>query len=374
MWKFSTYETNQPINWAELEAHFSWFREMQNVPQDPIWHAEGDVHTHTKMVVKALTQLPEYQALDEQDQHILFAAALMHDIEKRSTTTTEIIDQKSRIVSPRHAKKGESTTRTILYQEIPTPFTIREQITKLVRLHGLPLWAITKTDPAKEVIRASLVVNTQHLAILAKADILGRTCQDQDDILLKIELFKELCKENKCWGHPRAFPTDLARFQYFQKKDGSPDYVPFDDLKFEVIMMSALPGSGKDTYIQKHLDLPVLSLDDIRRKRNISPKDKKGNGQVIQIAKETAKKFMRKQESFIFNATNLTKDMRNKWIALFNDYHAKITIIYIEVPYQQLIAQNHNRDHKVPEKAVEKMIRKLEIPTLDEAHSVHFFA
>ena len=60
---------------------------MAAVPQDPEWHGEGDVLTHTKMVADALFRLPEYQALDAQAQHILFASALLHDVEKRSTTT-----------------------------------------------------------------------------------------------------------------------------------------------------------------------------------------------------------------------------------------------------------------------------------------------
>ena len=34
-----------------------------------------------KMVCEALSQLPEFQALDEQEQHILFAAAILHDVE-----------------------------------------------------------------------------------------------------------------------------------------------------------------------------------------------------------------------------------------------------------------------------------------------------
>ena len=57
------------------------------------------------MVCEALLQLPEFQALGEQEQHILFAAAMLHDVEKRSTTKRESQGGKERIVSPNHAKK-----------------------------------------------------------------------------------------------------------------------------------------------------------------------------------------------------------------------------------------------------------------------------
>lgn len=106
IWKFPKYEINQPIDWDEIELSYDWFRDMKGVPQDEEWHAEGDVFIHTKMVVEALLALDEFKALDEQNKHILFTSALLHDVEKRSTTTTEEIDGRTRVVSPRHAKKG----------------------------------------------------------------------------------------------------------------------------------------------------------------------------------------------------------------------------------------------------------------------------
>lgn len=372
IWKFPTYHPDQAIDWDEIELRFDWFRDMKGVPQDPIWHAEGDVYTHTKMVVEALIALPEFEELDEQSKHILFASAMLHDVEKRSTTTSEEIEGKKRIISPRHAKKGEFTARSLLYIDIPAPFDVREHIAKLVRLHGLPLWALQKKDPNKEVIKASLSVNTKLLSMLAKADILGRKCEDADEILLRIELFNELCKDNKCFGTKRHFSSNYGRFLYFNKPDSFPDYLPFDDLKFDVIVMCALAGSGKDNYIKHKLSLPVLSLDDIRREHKIDPTDKKKNGQVIQLAKEQAKIFMRAKKSFVFNATNITAEMRGKWISLFVDYGARVKIIYLEVPYKTLLKQNNNRDYKVPESVIHRMISKLEIPAPNEAHELEY--
>jgi putative nucleotidyltransferase with HDIG domain len=372
IWKFPKYEIGRELDWEDLSNSYSWIAEMKGVPQDPIWHAEGNVYTHTKMVVSELIKLSEFEELSEQDKHILVTAALFHDIEKRSTTAEEEIDGTIRIVSPRHAKKGEFTAREILYTEMNAPFEVREQICKLVRLHGLPLWAISMDNPNKEVIYASTVVNTSHLAMLAKADILGRICADADDILLKIELFKELCKDNECYGKERSFKSNYGRFFYFNKEQSSPDYLPFDDLICTVTVMCALPGSGKDTYIGRNLNLPELSLDDIRRENKISPTDKKKNGQVIQLAKEKAKEFLRAKKSFVFNATNITSDRRGRWISLFIDYNARVKIVYIEVPYKTLKKQNSNRDNKVPEAVIDRMIWKLEIPTVKEAHDLEF--
>jgi len=372
MWKFPKYQIDKELDWDDLASSYRWIEDMKGVHQDPIWHAEGDVYVHTKMVTEELVKLPYFDSLSEQDKHILLSSALFHDIEKRSTTTEEEIDGQVRIVSPRHAKKGEYTTRQILYTDIDCPFQIREQICKLVRLHGLPLWAISKDNPEKEVIYSSTVVNNKMLSILATADVLGRTCQDQDEILLKIELFEELCKDNECYTNPKEFQSNYGRFLYFNKAESYADYLPFDDLICTITMMCALPGSGKDTYIRKNLDQPILSLDDIRREHKISPKDKKGNGQVVQLAKEKAKEYLRSKTSFVFNATNITRDMRSRWIGLFTDYNARVKIIYIEVPYKILLKQNSGREHKVPENVIQKLIGKLEMPDYKEAHEVEY--
>ncbi len=78
---------------------------------------------------------------------------------------------------------------------------------------------------------------------------------------------------------------------------------------------------------------PMTSLDQIRRDLRVSP-DKKQH-QVIAAAKETAKEYLRKGVSFIWNATNVTRAMRKQLIDLFVAYNAKTKIIYLEPEYQR---------------------------------------
>ncbi|NOQ74427.1 MAG: AAA family ATPase [Crocinitomix sp.] len=358
MWKISnTYNFNELIN------EFDWLSDMKGVPQDPIYHAEGDVYIHTQMVVEALQEMQEFKDLPENEQHLILAAALMHDIEKRSTTIIE----NGRISSPSHAKKGEKTVRTFFYKQGNTPFNIREYIAKLVRLHGLPIWAIEKPNFEKVLLQASLVVNTYHLYILAKADILGRKCNDHREMLDRIEFFATLCQELECWKQPFPFKSKESKFTYFIQDSGSRLYEPFTGNNFEVILMSALPGSGKDTYINKNLGhLPIISLDEIRRAHKIKPTDKSGNGKVIQMAKEKARELLRSKTPFVWNATNITKQLRTQLIALFADYGAQVKIIYVETSYKELLKRNKTRKHPLPLSVLEKMISKLEPPTADE--------
>lgn len=354
-------------DWESL-LQFSWVADMRGVRQSPVHHAEGDVETHTRMVLAALENLPEFTALDEQEREIVWAAALLHDVEKRSTTQT---DEHGNITSPGHAKKGAMTARSILYREIETPFAIREQIVGLVRHHGLPLWVLEKPDPVKALLKASFEVNTAHVAMLAKADVLGRICSDQAELLYKIDLFCELCIDHDCWGKPKAFPSDLARFRYFRSEEQTPDFEPFDDTRTEVVVLSGIAGSGKDFYRKKHFpDRAVISLDDLRRKYRISHRDAQGNGRIIQECREQARDYLRRQVPFVWNATNITAQMRDQLIDLFTIYNARVRIVYLEVPYKKLLAQNRNRDFPIPENAIEKMVGKLEVPKPWEAHAV----
>jgi predicted kinase len=364
-WKLSTNK-----EWGHLERAFDWVADMRDVPQDPVHHAEGNVAIHTQEVIRALTSLEGYGQLPVQKQEVLWAAALLHDVEKRSTT---VHGADGRISSHGHARKGEFTVRRIMLEQVPTPFAVREEVAALVRYHGLPLWAMDKRDPKKAVIEASLRVDMRMLSLLARADALGRICADQQELLDRIAFFEALCEEQQCWAGPRGFSSGLARFTYFQKDDAYPDYEPFDDLRSTVVMVAGLPGMGKDTYLRKHHpDLPVVSLDAIRREYNLAPDDKAATGWVVQTARELARTYLRKGESFAWNATNITRQMRAQWIDLFTTYQARVKLVYVEVPYNDWLQQNDARDYPVAKVILSRLLDRLEVPGVEEAHEVIF--
>lgn len=373
-WKSPFFDSEKnTYDWESLKTKHSWVADMSGVIQDPVHHAEGDVETHVKMVLDVLLMLPEFQSLPELHKDIIFTSALLHDVEKRSTTEVETIDGREQVTARNHARKGEKTARLVLYKDYPTPFWIRESICKLVRFHGAPLWAIEKENPNKTVIETSLYVNTEWLYILAKADALGRVCPDKDSLLERLELFKMLCEDNNCWGQPKNFPNNLSRYYYLTREEASPDYEPFDDLGSTVYVLSGVPGAGKDTYIKNYLKgIPVVSLDDIRRDESIDKKIRSVTGSVVQIAKDKAKVLLRKKESFVWNATNITKDMRSRMNSLFHEYNARVHIIYVESEYGKLLKQNAGREYKVPEHIVEELVSKIEMPDYSEAQEVNF--
>ncbi len=161
-------------DWNSLCRDYDWVADMHGVPQSPVHHAEGDVAVHTQMVLKALEHLPEYQSLPDDARQIIWMAALLHDVEKRSTTFTEADGS---IVAPGHAKKGAMTARHILYTQFDLPFEEREQIVNLVRFHGLPLWLMAQTGATKSLAGGEFACKHRVAELLAQADMLGRICK-----------------------------------------------------------------------------------------------------------------------------------------------------------------------------------------------------
>ena len=84
------------------------------------------------------------------------------------------------------------------------------------------------------------------------------------------------------------------------------------------------------------------------------------------------KKYLRLNQSFIFNATNTHQINRQKLISLFTDYNAKVHIIFLETTWKENILRNNNRVKSVNVKIIEKMLSSLDIPENYESHIVEW--
>lgn len=116
--------------------------------------------------------------------------------------------------------------------------------------------------------------------------------------------------------------------------------------------------------------MPVVSLDDIRRSHKLSPEG--SQGYVASLGKEEAKPYLRKHQPFVWNATNLTVDIRRQLIDLFESYGAAVRVVYLETNLETQSRRNAGREDKVPEKALDAFLRKLSVPEVHEARCIQW--
>ena len=365
------------MNWRELEQASlddivvwangqSWCRAMSDCAQDAEWHSEGDVWTHTKMVCQQLPQLEEWPSLTPHERILLTFTALFHDAAK--PLTSQVDPDTGRITSPKHAVRGEHLVRGVL-RELDCDLATREEIARLVRYHGRPAFLLERSEPTHEVIRLSWLVSNRLLYLFALADTRGRDTDSMTRPEENLHYWKLMAEETGCYDRPYPFANDHARFQFFRQAEPNLHYVPHEDFACTVTMLSGLPGSGKDTWLSRHHgDLPVVSLDDIRGELDVNPTD--NQGEVIQMARERCRMYLRAGTHFAFNATNLLKQTRQRWIDLFADYNARVELVYVEPPFRCLLRQNKHRDKSVPEEIVRKLAGKCEPPTWAEGHGL----
>lgn len=345
---------------------------LATTPQDPIYHAEGDVWTHTCMVVEALLGQAAYAGAGADDRFVLFMAALLHDISKPSCT---VIDEETgRIGQPGHSRRGAIDARLLLWRA-GVPFELRERICRLIRHHQLPFFALTGNrsgeSPERLLHRLSWELPVWMLCAVAEADMEGRDYQSKADVLAEISLFRDLAEEEGCLYAPRAFADDHTRVSYFRGARVAPDFPLFAEPGSEVIVMCGMPASGKNTYVAKHFpELPVVSFDDAREELGL--RHGQNDGAAAHRATDKAKELLRQHKPFVWNATHLSAQMRTKTLDLLYAYKAKVRIIYLERPEAEIYRRNSKRDTSLKNGALGQMLFKWEVPLPVEAHSVEY--
>jgi len=355
------------IDWPAIEAALPALAAQRDCPQDPRFRAEGDVWTHTRLACEALTALPAFRRLAATDQAIVFAAVLLHDLGKPATTRREPDGQ---IASPFHGPRGAVQARALLWR-MDVPFSVREQTCALVRFHQAPFHWLDAADSRRRVIEISQTARCNWLSLVAEADVRGRNCADRDELLLRVALFAEYCRELDCYAWPYPFASEHSRFEYFRTDGREPGYAAYDATRCEVVLLSGLPGAGKDRWLRRQCaHLPVVSLDGIRDELGIDPSQPQGR--VASMARERARALLRAGEAFVYNGTHLSRPLRRKVIDLFAAYNARVRIVYVEVSPARLSAQNCNRAVPVPERVIERLLARWDVPDLTEAHRVDY--
>lgn len=373
--------TNEGIDWPGLEDFFATcgFTDMASTPQNPVFHAEGDVLTHTKLVCRELQEIDAFQSLPGRQRTEVFLAALLHDIGKVRTTRWE----DGAWVSPHHASTGSRIVREMLWRDFglcgtPEAMAFRETVCALVRYHMLPVHLLNQEEPERKARQVAALgelmpdFSWELLCLLAAADVKGRMADDIEAGLEQVHLARLLAEESGCLNAPYPFYGSYTKRAYLSGRKIQPDQPLYDDTWGEVLLLSGLPGTGKDTWIRQNApELPMISLDDIRQELGASASGEQAK--VIHTAQERARMLLRSKQSFVWNATNITPEIRAEQVGLFERYGARVRVIYLETPWETELARNEGRREKVPRSAIENLLAKTVPPMPDEAQTVEWY-
>jgi tRNA nucleotidyltransferase (CCA-adding enzyme) len=161
--------------WGLLPALAPELLPLAETPQDPGWHPEGDVWTHTLQVVDAAADLRDELGDDRPRQLALMLGALCHDLGKPSTTRLE----NGRIRSLGHEEAGLPPTRALLGRwgvHSLLGYDVRGQVLGLVAHHLKPGQLYDERERVGDgaIRRLARKCEPDLLYRVAKADCLGR--------------------------------------------------------------------------------------------------------------------------------------------------------------------------------------------------------
>ena len=399
----ATPDINECITY--LSKIFPLLTCFKDTIQDKVWHAEGDVHIHTDMVLTELYKLLESKEWKKYNQpnfrRILILAALLHDYGKPSTTFT--CKETGRIKASKHEEVGRNLLVLPLL-ELDLPQHEYLQILNLVGLHQRPKLLVIKDEPMYKYLALNENFFIDLMYILELADLRGRTCIDKEESIMYLEEWykkaKEYCKDqtdqlvninsmintamHKVGRDDLATGLDsysfyVGMYQYHNNiiptlYDAMEKYKGYINPHFNVVLTCGLSATGKSTYIKQHYpDYHIISMDVIREELcNGNRSDQSKNKEVAVIAKERFKECLRKKQNVVWDATNLRKEYREQLITLSHNYNALTHLIVFLDKEKNIKKKDKERKWSVSDSIIDKQIKSWQFPFFNETHIVKY--
>lgn len=353
------------------------FKDMKNCEQSKIWHAEGNVDVHTKMVCQSMYSLllnrENIEPSDNDYYIMMMSAAICHDLGKPSTTKFD--KEKGDFSTKCHGQVGANITRKLFYDE---DFELREKVCYMVRWHMTLHHIFDKEEKAtRKMIQLSHGrVSVKDMLILNICDSLGSKNKFENEAFLtdKENRIKSLAIGLNCYETPYKFNNEYDKIRFFHFKDKLfPEgySLPSDYGQFTMYVMIGIPGSGKSYYIENNLkDVVQVSRDLIRSEMGIPGEKpqgtKKQEKQVTELFIERMLECCKNKQDFVIDNTNVRKMYRDTYTDIAMKFMPKIVYIYVEAP--SLDVNKSRRNGMMPLGVIDNMWNQFDFPELTECN------
>lgn len=139
--------------------------------------------------------------------------------------------------------------------------------------------------------------------------------------------------------------------------------------KQKLLMMVGLAGSGKSTFakgiIEGRDDIVYLSSDELRQEILGDVSDQSKNSEVFVEMVKRAKQALEDGKHIIYDSTNINRKKRRGLLQQLPKNVEKI-VCYMDTEYKDVIKQNQERERVVPQHAIDRMYKTLQIPIYSE--------
>lgn len=302
------------------------------------YHVEGDVWTHTMMVVSHSKTL------------LGVISALCHDAAKPMARQI-FFDDKTELFKARFS--GHESMAFWMIDDMVSCFNLDEDqrrgVKIAVALHG-SFWASSQ-DAFEEKVSGFSLDQINLISELLHADSCGRIS----------------------FSEPGFLPSSVKIDELQGKVDSNK----------ELILMVGPPGSGKST-ITKSLfpEADVLSRDDIVEEFGIGQDysekwrstvdDKELNLKVRDEFKERSLYLMRNSERVVVDMTNMTRKSRRQF-KIWKSKGFSIKAVVLDVSLKDCHLRNSQREGKViQESVINDFSKKFSFPLFDEVDEIEF--
>ena len=239
--------------------HFPEIAILRGTPQEPEWHPEGDVFTHTQHCLDALVKLKGWTSASMQRRRILSLSVLAHDFGKPSTTVRTEKKGVMRWVSPGHEPAGGPLSDSFLTR-IGAPGDVLIPVRALVVNHLIHHSgnASEFTDTQVRRLARRLVPSTIHeLTLVMIADSLGRPPKQSPETLILIQKLIDRAHSLSLKDEAPK-PIMLGRHLLSLGLTAGPNFKPLLDAAFEAQMEGVFKDeAGGLAWLKSHAKVKV---------------------------------------------------------------------------------------------------------------------